>query len=138
MRVFIDSNIILSAALFPDGEVSKVLFHLLKKHTVIISSYSLRECTTVFRKKFPEKVRSLEIFFERIEYERYETPANIDAKDYPSIRDVHDVPVLASAILSDTDILLTGDKDFSVVKVKKPLIFTPNQYLQLINKTGNK
>jgi predicted nucleic acid-binding protein len=73
LRVFIDSNTILSAVLFPDGEVSKVLFHLLKTH-------------------------------------------------------------LASAILSDADILLTGDKDFSVVKVKKPLIFCSGKYLQLINK----
>jgi putative PIN family toxin of toxin-antitoxin system len=137
VRVFIDSNIILSAALFPDGEVAKVLFYLLKTHTIIISSYSIRECDAVFTRKFPEKITSLKTFFESLEYERFETPANINIQDYPSMRDISDIPVLASAILSDADILLTGDKDFTAIKMKKPLIFTPNQYFQLINNKGN-
>ncbi len=134
MRVIIDTNIILSAALFPEGKVSKVLFYLLKTHRVIIASYSINECTVVFKKKFPNKIRYLEKFLERIEFELFETPSDIDTKDYPSIRDPSDVPVLASAILSDADILLTGDNDFSAIKVRKPLIFTPSQYFQLLNK----
>ena len=133
MRILIDSNIILSAALFSEGKVSRVLFHILEAHTIIIASYSLQECSTVFKKKFPDKSQCLKEFLEKIEYERFETPSRLDPYDYPSIRDVHDLPILASAILSDADLLLTGDKDFSVVKVKKPLIFTPSHYFELMN-----
>ncbi|MCI6809207.1 MAG: PIN domain nuclease, partial [Spirochaetia bacterium] len=39
---------------------------------------------------------------------------------------------LVSAILSDSDILLTGDKDFEDIKIDKPLIFTPAKYFELI------
>ena len=42
------------------------------------------------------------------------------------------MPVLVSAILSDSDILITGDKDFEDVKIDKPLIFTPSKYFELI------
>lgn len=41
-------------------------------------------------------------------------------KKYPKIRNIHDLPVLVSAILSDVDILLTGDKDFEDVKIDSP------------------
>jgi hypothetical protein len=58
----------------------------------------------------------------------------MDAHDFPPIRDAGDLPVLASAILSDVDILLTGNKDFGGIGIKKPLIFTPNQYFDLIQK----
>lgn len=133
MRILIDSNIILSAALFPEGKVARVLSYILETHTVIIASYSIKEGTTVFKKKFPDKTKCLKKFLEKIEYERFGTPRKVDANDYPAIRDASDVPILASALLSDADIFLTGDKDFCEVNVRKPLIFTPNQYFELIN-----
>ena len=102
MRIFIDSNIVISSILFPDGKVAKVFSHLLENHTVIISSYTKEECKKVFENK------------------------------YPKVRDIKDLPVLVSAILSDSDILITGDKDFEDVKIDKPLIFTPSKYFELI------
>ena len=46
--------------------------------------------------------------------------------------DIKDLPVLVSAVLSDSDILITGDKDFEDVKIDKPLIFTPTKYFDMI------
>ena len=132
MRVFVDTNIVMSALLFPNGKTAKVFSHLLRKHTVIISSYTREECKEVFEKKFPTKMKQLEIFFNGINFEEFATPDKIDRQKYPSMRDVKDLPILASAILSDSDILLTGDKDFADVKIDKPLIFTPTRYFELI------
>ena len=132
MRVFVDTNIVISALLFPSGKTAKVFSHLLRKHTVIISSYTREECKEVFEKKFPTKMKQLEIFFNGINFEEFATPDKIDRQKYPSMRDVKDLPILASAILSDSDILLTGDKDFADVKIDKPLIFTPTRYFELI------
>ena len=53
------------------------------------------------------------------------------------MRDSNDLPILVSAIISDSDILITGDKDFEDISIKKPLIFTPNQYYDLIKKENN-
>lgn len=132
MRVFVDTNIVISAMLFPNGKVAKVFSHLLEKHTVIISSYTKEECVEVFEKKFPAKMKQLEIFFDGINFEEFKSPEKIDEKKYPKIRDIKDLPVLVSAILSDADVLLTGDKDFEDIKIDKPLIFTPSKYYELI------
>jgi len=48
------------------------------------------------------------------------------------IRHSKDLPILASAILSDADILLTGDGDFRGVPIEKPVILTPSEYFDLI------
>ena len=62
----------------------------------------------------------------------FTTPHKIDEKKYPKIRDIKDLPVLVSAILSDADILLTGDKDFENIEIDKPLIMSPMKYYELI------
>ena len=134
MRFFVDTNIIISTILFPNGKVAKVFSHILEKHTIIISSYTKEECFEVFEKKFPSKIEQLEIFFDGINYEEFKTPEKSNEKEYPKIRDTNDLPVLVSAILSDADILLTGDKDFEDIKIDKPLIFTPSKYYELIEK----
>ncbi len=127
-----DTNIVISSILFPKGKTAFVFSHLLEKHTVVISSYTKAECIEVFQKKFPDKIELIEIFFAGISYEDYKTPDDIDETKYPKIRDIKDLPVLVSAILSDSDILLTGDKDFEDIKMDKPLIFTPAKYFDLI------
>ncbi len=78
MRVFVDTNIVISALLFPNGKTAKVFSHLLRKHTVIISSYTKEECKEVFEKKFPTKMKQLEIFFNGINFEEFATPDKID------------------------------------------------------------
>ena len=137
MKVFIDTNILISSILFPKGKVAAVFQHILEVHDLIISSYTIAECEKVFEKKFPDKKEDLNIFIKNISYEYYETPDIIDYKKYPEIRDKNNLPILVSAILSDADILITGDKDFEEISIKKPLIFTPNQYFELIRKTSN-
>jgi len=132
VRIFVDTNIIISAILFPDGKVASVFSHILESHDVIISSYSIIECETVFNRKFPDKTAQLQTFFTQIEFELFNTPKTINSKRFPALRDVNDLPILASAILCDADILLTGDKDFEDIKINKPLIFTPNQYFDLL------
>ena len=134
MRVFVDTNIVISAILFPNGKTAKVFSYLLEKHTIIISSYTKEECEEVFKKKFPLKKELLALFFDGISFEEFKSPEEIDEQQYPKIRDIKDLPVLASAILSDSDILITGDKDFEDVKIDKPLIFTPTKYFDLIEK----
>lgn len=80
MRFFVDTNIVISSMLFPNGKVAKVFSHLLEKHTVIISSYTKNECKDVFEKKFPSKMEQLEIFFEGINFEEFKTPEKLTRK----------------------------------------------------------
>jgi len=132
LKFLIDTNILISAALFPNGKVSFVLSHILESHKLIISSYSLVECKTVFARKFTDKMDILIAFLKEIDFETYQTPTEIDRLKFPYIRDEKDLPILVSAILSDADILLTGDKDFQSIPHERPIIFTPSEYFDLI------
>jgi predicted nucleic acid-binding protein len=104
--------------LFPESKTAYVFDYILETHQPVICSYSIDEAYKVFEKKFPHKLESLKNFF--------------DKKKYPEMREPNDVPILVSAVLSDSDILLTGDKDFDNLDLKRPLILSPSKYYDLI------
>jgi len=54
----------------------------------------------------------------------------IDKNKYPPLRDSSDLPILASAVKEDVDILLTGDKDFAALGLERPKILTPAQFVE--------
>ena len=41
----------------------------------------------------------------------------------------NDTPVIVSAIVSDVDILITGDKDFAELSIERPEILIPSEFL---------
>lgn len=133
MRIFVDTNILISSILFPKGKTAEVFSYILKNHTVIISTYSIDECKNVFKREFPDDENKIQTFFDSLKFELFKTPKKINASKFPEIRDKNDLPILVSAILSDADILLTGDKDFEAIQIEKPLVFSPNRYFDLIH-----
>jgi len=123
-----DANIIISAILFPQSVVTTVVKHIVSNHRLMLSQYTVDEIHAVFNQKFPHKMHEMERFMEKLAYELF-TLKKIDRKKYPHIRDMHDLPVLASAIESHVDLLITGDKDFDEVVVKPPQIINPRTYI---------
>ena len=129
MKVFVDTNILVSAILFPKSKVADSFSIVLKEHSLVICQYSIEELEEVFRNKFPEKYENLQKFLDELAYELVSVPKNIDYSKYPNIRDKNDLPILVSAILSKSDILLTGDKDFEDIEIKKPEIMKPVDFM---------
>ena len=76
-------------------------------------------------------MQHLERYLEWREFELFVTPHDLRHVVIPSVRDTKDEPVLASAILADVDILITGDKDFSTVQTDHPAVLTPAAFLKL-------
>jgi predicted nucleic acid-binding protein len=46
------------------------------------------------------------------------------------MRDAKDSPILATAILEEIDVFLTGDKDFLVLDVEIPEIMSMSEFLE--------
>ncbi len=132
MRILIDTNVIISAIIFPESKTAFVFKHILESHIPVISTYSVKESYSVFSRKFPNAIPALEAFYKEIDCEFFSTPETLKPADFPDIRDSKDLPILASAILSDVDVILTGDKDFEEIKMRKPLVLTPSQYYDLL------
>lgn len=129
MRIMVDTNVIISAALFPSSSVNILLGKITSYHTLILCSQTIDELHRIFQKKFPDKMDALEEFLVKLAYEYYYTTKSIDKSKYPKIRDEADLPILVSATLSDADIFISGDKDFADVEIEKPEIMTPREFL---------
>ena len=97
----------------------------------MLCSYIIDELHQVFERKFWNKSEILEPFLLELSFELIYTPKRIEPCEYPSIRDRNDLPILVSAILSDVDIFISGDKDFHVVDIEKPQIITLKDFEKL-------
>ena len=63
MKVMIDTNILISAALFPNGRVAAALMKaLLPPFQPVVCDYVVDELIRKFREKFPDKMVKLEAF----------------------------------------------------------------------------
>lgn len=130
MRVMIDTNVIISGVLFPNSRPAEFLENVFKNDTVVLCSYIIDELHRIFKMKFKEKFNDLEKFLSKFSYELVYTLLDIKSEEYPDIRDKDDLPILVSAINSDVDIIVTGDKAFFDLNIEKPEILSPGEYLQ--------
>jgi putative toxin-antitoxin system toxin component, PIN family len=128
MRVMADANIIVSAILFPKSVIANVLKHVIDNYSLVLSKYTIYEVEDVFNEKFPQRITEMKNFLQKIPYELF-TLKKTKTKKYPNIRDIDDLPVLANAIESKVDLLITGDKDFDDVLIKRPKIINLRKYI---------
>jgi len=128
MKIMLDANVIISAILFPQSIISNMVKHIITNHELFICQYTIDEINEVFNKKFNGRIREMKLFLEKLPYELFANK-RINSKNYPKIRDINDLPVLANAIDSKVELLITGDKDFDEVKAKGLKIIKPKEYV---------
>lgn len=133
MRVMIDTNIIISAALFPNGRAAQAFFKALNPpYQPLVCDYIVDELNRKFREKFPDRLTELEAFL-------YRALAFIDVVSTPesettaesAIRDPKDRPILRAALNAHADLFLTGDKDFLESSVIDPRIVSVSTFLEM-------
>lgn len=131
MRILVDTNILISAALNPKGTPYKAY---LKAATYpnkgILCDQNIEELWRIFNRKFPTKIPMLEKFLAySLSVIEVVTIPELEEKSESLIRDVCDRPILRAAIHAKADILLTGDKDFLESGVTNPKIMTATEFL---------
>ena len=134
MRVMLDTNVLISILIFNGKELKILLKQITDNYKLVLSSYVLDELKEVVKRKFDNKLYDLEVFLYNLPFEVYYTPQIIINDEVIKIRDIKDVPVLYSAIMSNVDVFVTGDKDFENIDVEKPEILTPSEFLRKYNK----
>ena len=130
MRVMIDTNVLISALLFPKSRVAGVLEDIVSRHTLVLASFVVDELRAVVARKFPQKAAAVERLLEEMRFELVYTPQHLERNLF-EIRDENDYPVLYTAMTNGVDLLVTGDKDFSAVDVDYPEIMTPARYSEV-------
>jgi len=123
----IDTNVLISASLFPKSRLGQAIKPLSDKHTIVLCTTIIDELHDVYSRKFPDKLYVIEQFLKELSFETVYTPKI--PENIPQIRDKKDIPILTSAILEDVDVLITGDSDFSDIEIERPEILSPTAFL---------
>ena len=130
MRVMLDTNIFISMIFFPSAQTRKLARRLTDSHQIVVCDYVIEELRLVTDRKFPAKRKFLDRFFLELLFELVYTPKTLDLNEFPEMRDTKDSPILATAIMEDIDVFVTGDKDFLVLDVDMPEIVTMAEFLE--------
>ena len=131
MRILLDSNVLISSALFR-GAAMDELIAVLKKHTIILTNIIIDESIGVIKKKFPNKVGDFKRFISELTFD-YTFVAEASGADY-DIRDSDDSKILYSAFASQADILITGDSDFFEKTYDGIQILKPSEFVRKYSK----
>ncbi len=125
MRILIDTNILISALLFPKSTPAKALMYAAQHHELVLCDRNIFELREVLNRKAPQLLPDAEVLLAELAYELI--PALEHAEKL--IRDAKDQPILNAAIVADVDIILTGDKDFLSLELEHPRCLTAAQFL---------
>ena len=132
MRVLIDTNILISAALNADGVPFQAYIKAASyPNRGLICEQNVDEMKRIFNKKFPNHLSSLNKFLSAAlpTLELIPIPAK-ENKSESQIRDKKDRPILRAAIYAKADVILTGDKDFLESDLKKPRVLAPAEFVK--------
>lgn len=133
MRIMIDTNVIISAALFPNGRAAKAFYKaMLPPYEPMICDYIVEELRKKFIEKFPDKQSEMEEFLHNALnfIELVNTPDKAEESE-ELIRDPKDRPILRAALNEYAELFLTGDKDFLESSVSDPRIVSVATFLDM-------
>lgn len=129
MRVMLDTNVIVSALVFPTKEIEIMIDKLTEHHEIVICDYVVNELWRVVEKKFPDNLDSLASFLILFPFEMVYVPPQSEIA-MPDMRDRADIPILLSALREDIDVLITGDKDFLSMNIDRPIMCTIRNFIE--------
>ncbi len=131
MRVLIDTNVLISAALNANGVPYQAYVKAASyPNHGLICEQNVDEMKRIFNKKFSKRLAALDKFLSIALLTPELVPIPTDENMSESrVRGVNDRPVLRAVIEAKANILLTGDKDFPESGLKNPMIMTPTEFL---------
>lgn len=136
IRVFIDTNILISGIIFKGNEHKILNLCIKKKINLLLSEYVIKEAHRVFSKKFPEHLYLLKNTLDILNYELIKIPKKEEIKKHTYLtKDITDLPIVISAINAKPDYFISGDKDFFTNKIRQKLkVVTSKEFLDIFRK----
>lgn len=139
VKLFLDSNVILSGLLSKEG-APRILLDILSLRLPFLSAatgkYNIIEIERNLEKKMPAVIPLYKEYFPKLNLKVVSLPSSDEVRKYSKIIKDKDAPVLASAVKNKADFLVTGDKrDFSKLKKTGSFPFkivSPSEFLDTI------
>jgi predicted nucleic acid-binding protein len=113
LRVFLDSNVILSGLISDQGAPRLILDVLslgLPSIQGVTGRFNLTEIERNIARRLPEALPVFNEYLPKIDFDIVPVPFPDELKPYAGIVEDKDLPVLASAMMGRADFFVTGDK----------------------------
>ena len=125
MRVFLDTNVLASAAA-TRGLCADVLREVFASHELPTSAQVLRELKRVLRRKFGVDQDLVDDFISLLRQDtvlaRPGEPPGVEIQDHD------DIAILSAAISAGADAFVTGDKLLAIGRIETLAIMSPRQF----------
>ena len=126
MKIFLDTNVLASAAA-TRGLCADVLREVFASHDLFISEQVLNELRRVLRLKFGVPQALIDDFIQLLQ--QNSVLAQPSQVPRVNLQDKEDLTILAAAITSGAEVLITGDKELlDLGGVEKLDILSPRQF----------
>lgn len=134
MRVFLDSNVLVSGIAFRGNEHAVLRLAFAPGHHFVLSEDVRDEVLRGLLEKFPslraEAMELLVVIRAEIQPRMAYTSG---PTDFPGLRDPRDAHVLAAALTAECDLIVTGDKDLlRLGRVGRARIVRPREALRIL------
>ncbi|MBS3986085.1 MAG: putative toxin-antitoxin system toxin component, PIN family [Selenomonadales bacterium] len=129
MKVLTDTNILVSALLWPHSKPATALLHAARYHELVLCDRNISELRTVLARKAPHILADVDVFLAELSYELVPAPEN----PQKLIRHPKDQPILDAAIVGEVDIIISGDRHFLELSMERPCVMTAAQYLTMVS-----
>jgi putative PIN family toxin of toxin-antitoxin system len=122
-----DTNVIISALLFPASIPAKALLLIADNHELILCDHIIAEIRDVVARKRSDLLGDVDILLAQLSYDLVIAPQE------PSkfIQDPKDQPILNAAIMADVDVIVTGDKHFLNLAIERPKPMPPADFWRM-------
>lgn len=139
IKIFLDSNVLLSGLLSEKG-APRVLLDILCLDLPLVKGvtgeYNIQEIERNIKKRLPAILYIYQSYFPKLRLEIIPIPSIDTVKPYIGMIAAKDALVLASAVTSSADYLVTGDKkDFDKLKDSAAIpvkVVSPSELVHLI------
>jgi putative PIN family toxin of toxin-antitoxin system len=126
MRVFLDTNVLISAAT-TRGLCADVLREVFASHELVVSGHVLEELKRVIKSKFGVPSDLIDEFVWLLQQEA----VTVEAAVPPGVRlrDKTDLPIVGAAVAARVEVLVTGDKELlELGRVEDVAILSPRHF----------
>jgi len=121
----IDTNVIISAVYNPTSKPAQVLNHVCTNYELVLCDYIISECRDVITRKFPHHIIAFDKLLASLAYELVSAP-----KDGLVMEDPKDSPILNAAVVAGVDVIISGDKHFLLLDMKRPKVLSVAKYIE--------
>ena len=130
LKILVDTNILVSALMYPSSKPALALFHVANNHSLILSDSNISEFHRIAKDKFSRTLADIDVFLAELSYELVPAPAS----PQKLIDDPKDAPILNAAIIEGVDIVISGDKHFTELDIERPKVMRAAEYLEFIGR----